>query len=321
MVGSFLLHSEDLGETEEILSANFAAIRIDARTAGHSTSASVWRRSVGPFVVDEAEFGYDMSFDMDPPDHVLLCRVRGGVLEDWQRHTRETFKPGKAVAMGALDGVPCSGAVRHAHYDLIAIDRQLLGDVAGDQSVRLTSSAPVNDDANRLLVDAIDYVRHGVLANPHTGEGGLLAGALSRYLAAAMLSALPHATAPVRGAGRRRENSIARFRQAIAFIDDHAQTDISSSDIATAADTTPGSLRHMFRRYHDCTPMEYVRRVRMNHAHHDLDAGLGGTATVTEIAQRWGFGNVDRFAADYRKAYGRIPEVVDRSAVKASPHE
>ena len=209
--------------------------------------------------------------------------------------------------MGAVDGVPISGAVHRALYDLISVDRSMLGEVAGDRSVRLTSSAPVSDDANQLLVDAVDYVRHGVIANPHVLQQELMAGALSRYLAASVLSALPHTTAQKAGLGNRRETSRVRLRQAVAFIDEHAQTDISLADIATAADTTPGSLRYMFRRHRDCTPMEYVRTVRMNHAHRDIEDDFGGTATVDDIAHRWGFGNVDRFADEYRRTYGHSP--------------
>jgi AraC-like DNA-binding protein len=318
MLGTFLLHSDDLGETEEILGANFAEIRIEAKAAGAATKARIWRTNVGPFTVDEAQFCYDFSYDMEPPDDVLLCRVRSGVLEVQLPHEHEEFGPGKVVAFGALDGVPYRGVVHHALYDIVAVDRHLLGEVAGDQSVRLTSTAPMNADANRLLVDAIDYVRHGVVANPHAVQQPLMAGALSRYLAASVLSALPHTTSPGPGAGGRPEASPVRLRQAIAFIDDHAHTDISLADIAAAADTTPRSLLHLFRRHRDCTPMEYVRTVRLHYAHHDLEAGLGAAATVSAIAHRWGFANMDRFASDYLRTYGHIPHVAGREAVVAT---
>jgi AraC-like DNA-binding protein len=296
MLGTFLLHSDDLGETEEVLGANFAEIRIDAKAAGAPTKGRIWRTSVGPFTVDEAQFGYDFSYDLEPPDDVLLCRVRSGVLEEQLPHGHETFGSGTVVAIGALAGESYSGAVHRALYDIVAVDRHLLAEVAGDQSVRLTSTAPMNADANRLLVDAIDYVRHGVVANPHAVQQPLMAGALSRYLA----------TSPV------------RLRQAIAFIDDHAHTDISLADIAAAADTTPRSLLHLFRRHRDCTPMEYVRTVRLHYAHHDLEAGLGAAATVSAIAHRWGFANMDRFASDYLRTYGHIPHVAGREAVVAT---
>lgn len=203
MVGTFLLRSDDLGETEEILGANFAEIRIDAKTSGASTKGRIWRTSVGPFTVDEAHFGYDFSYELEPPDDILLCRVRSGVLEEQLPHEHEVFGSGKVVAIGALDGVLYAGAVHCALYDVVAVDRRLLGEAAGDESVRLTSSAPMNADANRLLVDAIDYVRHGVVANPHALQEPLMAGALSRYLACCRRFPTPRPRVPVPEAARR----------------------------------------------------------------------------------------------------------------------
>jgi Helix-turn-helix domain len=56
------------------------------------------------------------------------------------------------------------------------------------------------------------------------------------------------------------------------------------------------------------SPMEYLRRVRRDHARQDLmRAGPGGGLTVTAVAYRWGFRSSSRFAAAYRRAYGVSP--------------
>jgi transcriptional regulator GlxA family with amidase domain len=68
----------------------------------------------------------------------------------------------------------------------------------------------------------------------------------------------------------------------------------------------------MFRRHLDCTPMQYVRTVRLNHAHRDLQAGNRMTVTVAGIARRWGFAHTGRFAASYRSAYGQSPHATLR---------
>jgi transcriptional regulator GlxA family with amidase domain len=57
--------------------------------------------------------------------------------------------------------------------------------------------------------------------------------------------------------------------------------------------------------------MEYLRRVRLDGAHRDLQArtpdGGDTVATVAAIAYRWGFANARLFAALYRATYGRAP--------------
>jgi transcriptional regulator GlxA family with amidase domain len=66
-------------------------------------------------------------------------------------------------------------------------------------------------------------------------------------------------------------------------------------------------LQYMFRKHRDCTPLEYLRRVRLHDAHLDLLTGNRATNTVSEVARRWGFGHLGRFAVHYREHYGESP--------------
>ena len=62
------------------------------------------------------------------------------------------------------------------------------------------------------------------------------------------------------------------------------------------------------------TPLEYLRRVRLERAHRDLvvaDPTAGDT--VAAIATRWGFAHHGYFSAAYRRIYGHPPHVTLRS--------
>ena len=63
----------------------------------------------------------------------------------------------------------------------------------------------------------------------------------------------------------------------------------------------------------DLTPLEYLRRVRLDHAHRDLVAADPRGQTVTAIAYRWGFPSSSRFSHYYRQAYGVTPSRTLRS--------
>jgi transcriptional regulator GlxA family with amidase domain len=97
------------------------------------------------------------------------------------------------------------------------------------------------------------------------------------------------------------------LRRAIAFIHDNAQSDIGLSDIAAAAGVTPRSVQYMFRRYCGTTPLEYLRRLRLDRAHRELQAADPTVDTVTAIAGRWGFTHAGRFSIAYKQAYGTKP--------------
>ncbi|MFF0744302.1 helix-turn-helix transcriptional regulator [Streptomyces sp. NPDC004111] len=98
------------------------------------------------------------------------------------------------------------------------------------------------------------------------------------------------------------------LRRAIAHIEEHAHTDLSVADIAESAHVSVRTVQCAFRRHLDTTPMGYVRRVRLAHAHAELvAAGAGSETTVTAVAARWGFFQPGRFASVYRGVYGCLP--------------
>jgi transcriptional regulator GlxA family with amidase domain len=97
------------------------------------------------------------------------------------------------------------------------------------------------------------------------------------------------------------------LRRAIEFIHDNAHRDIGLSDIAAAINVTPRSVQYTFRRHLGTTPLEYLRRVRLDRAHRDLQAADPSVDTVMEIAGRWQFGHPGRFSMAYKEAFGRPP--------------
>ena len=82
---------------------------------------------------------------------------------------------------------------------------------------------------------------------------------------------------------------------------------LSMADIAAACFVSIRAIQLAFRRHLDTTPQEYLRRVRLDRAHHDLMATDPAHASVTAVAYRWGFSSPSRFAAYYRQAYGHPP--------------
>jgi AraC-like DNA-binding protein len=99
----------------------------------------------------------------------------------------------------------------------------------------------------------------------------------------------------------------ALLRRAIAFIDENAHASISLDDIAAAIHVTPRAVQYMFSRHLETTPLTYLRRVRLHHAHRDLAAADPVTDTVTAIAARWGWAHPGRFSVVYKSIYGQSP--------------
>ncbi|MFI8932910.1 AraC family transcriptional regulator [Streptomyces sp. NPDC053474] len=66
-------------------------------------------------------------------------------------------------------------------------------------------------------------------------------------------------------------------------------------------------LQEAFRRYVGMSPMAYVRDVRLGRVREELLASGPGERSVSEVAHRWGFTHLGRFAEQYRARFGELP--------------
>jgi AraC-like DNA-binding protein len=102
------------------------------------------------------------------------------------------------------------------------------------------------------------------------------------------------------------------LQRVIDLIEREPGADLSLTRLATAGGMGPRALQRNFREYVGVSPREYVRWVRLGRARDDLAAAAGGT--VAEIAFRWGFTHVPRFAGAYQDRYGEAPSATLQSA-------
>lgn len=312
-MSTVLLDTTDLAEAEAALSANYSKMHLSGPTAA-SSPLRVKRSFVGSIGIDSIDYGREFSYAMDPLEQLVVCRVVSGRLE--AGHPLEpsaTCQAGDVYAFGAIEGVPYSGCVDAGHYDNLLIDRGLLSKAAEEHldtgaRVQLTGSVSVSRKAAQRLFEGIDYATR-VAASGEAETNPLVATGLEQYLATMVIRTFPSTVVYDTPRAVRHDGSPALLRRATAFIDDHADADISLTDIAAEVYLTPRALQYMFRKHRDCTPMEYVRRVRLSRAHLDLVGGHHSTTTVSEVARRWGFAHVGRFAVLYRQNYGQSPHV------------
>ena len=78
------------------------------------------------------------------------------------------------------------------------------------------------------------------------------------------------------------------------------------TEIARRSGYTLRTLELIFRGSVGMTPGRYFLNMRLNGALRDLLRG-GPGGSVTEVASRWGFRHLSRFAAQYHQAFGELP--------------
>lgn len=95
-------------------------------------------------------------------------------------------------------------------------------------------------------------------------------------------------------------------KRAEDYIRAHAREALSLARIADAVGCSVRTLSEGFRQARGTTPMNYLRRVRLDGVRTELSRALppGG---ISELALRWGFSHLGRFSAEYRSCFGESP--------------
>jgi transcriptional regulator GlxA family with amidase domain len=85
----------------------------------------------------------------------------------------------------------------------------------------------------------------------------------------------------------------------VEFVRAHIERPMTLDDLARAGGLSRRQLQRAFNRRHEMSPLEYVRRLRLQKAR-ELLLDSRTRATVAFVAQRTGFKHMGRFAREYR---------------------
>jgi AraC-like DNA-binding protein len=91
------------------------------------------------------------------------------------------------------------------------------------------------------------------------------------------------------------------------------------AELAGVAGVSVRTLQAAFQRHTGAAPMTYLRDLRLGRIHADLLAADASSTTVAQIANRWGWTHLGRFAAAYRTRYGTTPSHTLRSQPPDAP--
>jgi transcriptional regulator GlxA family with amidase domain len=112
-----------------------------------------------------------------------------------------------------------------------------------------------------------------------------------------------------------------RYQQVVDRFDAAVQANLGQlvgiAELCRIAGVERRTLLRAVRAIHGTTPSRYLRTLRLNLVRQALLAPDRGRKTVTEVATRFGFRELGRFAADYRATFGERPSETLRRA--ASP--
>lgn len=183
---------------------------------------------------------------------------------------------------------------RAAEMDLV-LDRAQLG---GSR----ISQHPLAGDSLRMLQARFRRIHMGA---EHAG-----ATALCRVVLECLIQQV--AREPRRQSSPRPTGNTRIVTAARRFILDNLNRPLSVSAIARASFTSRSGLFRAFGEVLNDTPQSFVRKLRLHRIRRDLASDQEARWTIALMANRWGVGELGRFAGWYRELFGELPSETHR---------
>jgi AraC-like DNA-binding protein len=94
------------------------------------------------------------------------------------------------------------------------------------------------------------------------------------------------------------------LRRTLDHIQAHLAEQMTLADLALAAGCSARTVNDAFCEHLSVTPMVHIRRLRLDKVREEL---VNGGESISDVAYRWGFMHLGRFASTYRERFGELP--------------
>ena len=106
------------------------------------------------------------------------------------------------------------------------------------------------------------------------------------------------------------------MKKAIEWLESEPARPWRVGELAALCGVAPRTLQKHFHRFLDQAPLAFLRDLRLDCVRQELLRGAPDTS-ITEIATRYGFVHLGRFAIQYRRRYGETPSATLRMSLRA----
>ena len=273
----------------------------------------------GPLVTAHSQHGFGLRIRCDPLNYFTTAVLyRGSASLRRPGRSDLVISTGRVWRFSHDAPVQISYSAKSA-IGALALSLPSLGEAAAESTgdalttVRFLDESPTDDAAGRYWAQLVQTTYRQALAADSVLNRPLIRAHVTRTLAKAALLTFPNSTMTadyVPGTGYVGPTTL---RRAVTHLHAHAGRPLTLTDLAKAAGITPRALQKAFLQHYDCSPMTYLRRVRLEGAHRDLQiADPAQGDRVGTIAARWGFSHLGRFGTAYQQRYGVAPSTTLR---------
>ncbi|MES2531442.1 MAG: anthranilate 1,2-dioxygenase regulatory protein AndR [Pseudomonadota bacterium] len=304
-----LFESCDLDDTRERISRVMQPHHLQplGRTGGGRSHMDFVR--MGGIGLGTIDFGEAMRVDVDHIEdyHLLMFCLRGQA---------QATAAGRPVQADQTNGMICAPGTRFladlspdCEQFVVRLDRRMVEAHAG-RAIQFSETLDLRRPELQAWLDQLRVLVTSPTLMQAALRSPLIAVEMERLLVHLLLDGQGWSDAsPVpEPVSTRLGLAPACVRRAETFMQAHAEDPLRLADIARAAEVPARTLLDAFRRFRDCSPMQYLRDMRLDVAHRRLSDPDAQT-TVATVAMDCGFTHLGRFAQSYRERFGQAPSV------------
>ncbi|MFI6924992.1 AraC family transcriptional regulator [Nonomuraea spiralis] len=317
----FSTRTLDPDEASEQGTQTYYPLRMDILRGADQFRMSIDAMQLGPILIGDCRFDADIKMDFAELRNFYHINIPlSGYLDSRNLGNEITATPNRAVLYGPTGDVRLSRWSARSRILCIKIRRAALEaelERLLQRPIRspidLAPSMDLTHGYGRVLRDLASMLagqighkdpltRQEIISAPlwHSMLTHLLASADHRYREE-LLSPRSPCRPPA-------------LKRAIEAMRASPETPFTAAGLAEIAGVSIRTLQAAFHTHVDVSPMAYLRDLRLERVHADLVASDPPRTSVTEVAHRWGFTHMGRFATAYSKKYGVHPVKTLRSA-------
>lgn len=177
-------------------------------------------------------------------------------------------------------------------------------DAAGRAPVVFDASMDLHTTSARAWLRLVHLALDDIEAGGALFASPLAATHFEQTLISGLLALQPSSVHDVRPAERPCPPVV---RAVVELIESEPERAWRVAEFARHAGVSARTLQEAFQRELGMTPLERLRRTRMERARSELLAADPTRTSVTDVAARWGFFHLGRFAQSYRALYQELP--------------
>ena len=316
--------SHDADELSEIMSRRM----FDARVRPHGDGRD--------FYIKITSYFFDFFFDNEFPSGGVVKKSEGtgldayslfipldGAIELRAGSKRVLSTPGMA-AFGESPTFTEQVFSEQSKYLVISVDRaemvRHLSDLIERPVMRPLEFAPNLDlakGAGPTIMAMAAALETGLAGEAPLLQSPIAMKRMKETMIALLLEGVPHRFS---GELRGPVTTVSPYyvKRAIEFMWANASRPVSAAEIAAECGVGVRALNSGFRRFKAVPMMAFLREIRMSAAHQQL-RDPASTASIAEIAGKWGFTHFGRFSSEYEKRFGELPSQTRRRTVGAGP--